>query len=226
VAALSFDGLLLDVGAVMVRTPFELHRVAEARYGLPRGSLGWMGPYDPSSDPLWRSMQAGHLSELDYWHRRAEETERRAGRQGGLQDYMAMCFGGPQSEFVRPEAEALVADARAGGMRIGILTNETELLQGRAWIERVDVFRSVDALVDASVTGIMKPDPAAYDLALDALGLPAARVLFVDDQAKNVTGAEAVGIAAIRFDPTDVPGSFSSVRRRLGLDPAEVGTSR
>jgi putative hydrolase of the HAD superfamily len=185
-----------------------------------------MGPYDPSSDPLWRSMQAGRLSELDYWHQRAEETERRAGRHGGLQDYMQMCFGGPQSEFVRPEAEALVADARAAGLRIGILTNETELMQGRAWIERVDLFRSVDALVDASVTGIMKPDPTAYALALDELGLPADRVLFVDDQPKNVAGAEAVGVTAVRFDPTDVPASFRAVRRRLGLNPAEVGTSR
>lgn len=225
-AALSFEGLLLDVGAVVVRTPFELHRVAEARYGLPRGSLGWMGPYDPSSDPLWCSMQAGQLSELDYWHQRAEETERRAGRRGGLQDYIAMCFGGPQSEFVRPEAEALVGDARAAGLKIGILTNETELMQGRAWIDRVDVFRSVDALVDASVTGVMKPDPAAYALALDALGLPPGRVLFVDDQPKNVAGAEAVGIAAVRFDPTDIPASFAAVRRRLGFNPAEVGTSR
>jgi putative hydrolase of the HAD superfamily len=226
VVALPFDGLLLDVGAVLVRTPFELHRVAEARYGLAPGSLGWMGPHDPSSDPLWRRMQAGQLSELDYWHRRAEETERLAGRQGGLKDYMAMCFGGPQSEFVRPEAEALVADARAAGLRIGVLTNETELMQGRAWIERVDLFRSVDALVDASVTGIMKPDPAAYGLALDALGLPADRVLFVDDQPKNVAGAEAIGIPAVRFDPTDVSGSFAAVRRRLGLDSAELRTSR
>jgi putative hydrolase of the HAD superfamily len=224
--ALPFDALLLDVGAVIVRTPFELHRVAESRYGLARGSLGWMGPHDPSSDPLWRSMQAGQLSELDYWHRRAEETERLAGRHGGLQDYMAMCFGGPQSEFVRPEAEALVADARSAGLRIGILTNETELMQGREWIERVDVFGKVDVLVDASVTGIMKPHPAAYRLALDALGLPPDRVLFVDDQPKNVAGAEAVGIAAIGFDPTDVTGSFAAVRRRLGLNPAEVSTSR
>jgi putative hydrolase of the HAD superfamily len=226
VTALPFDGLLLDVGAVVVRTPFELHGVAEARYGLPHGSLGWMGPYDPSSDPLWRRMEAGQLSELDYWHQRAEETERRAGRRGGLRDYIAMCFGGPQSEFVRPETEALVADARAAGLRIGILTNETELMQGRAWIDRVDVFRSVDAMVDASVTGIMKPDPAAYALALDELGLAADRVLFVDDQAKNVDGAEAVGIAAVRFDPTDVPGSVAAVRRRLGLNDAEVGATR
>jgi putative hydrolase of the HAD superfamily len=224
--SLPFDGLLLDVGAVIVRTPFELHRVAEARYGLAPGSLGWMGPHDPSSDPLWRSMQAGHLSELDYWHRRAEETERLAGRQGGLQDYMAMCFGGPQSEFVRPEAEALVADARRAGLRIGVLTNETELLQGRAWIERVDVFGSVDALVDASVTGIMKPDPAAYTLALDELGLPPERVLFVDDQPRNVAGAEAVGMAAIRFDPTDIRATFAAIRHRLRLKPAQVGTCR
>lgn len=223
---MTFDGLLLDVGAVIVRTPFELHRVAEARYGLPSGSLGWMGPHDPASDPLWRSMQAGQLSELDYWHRRAEETERLAGRRGGLQEYMATCFGGPQSEFVRPEAEALVADARAAGLRIGVLTNETELLQGRDWIERVDVLRSVDALVDASVTGIMKPDPAAYALALEALGLPAGRVLFVDDQPRNVAGAEAVGLAAVRFDPTDVAGSFTAVRRLLGLDTADVPSSR
>jgi putative hydrolase of the HAD superfamily len=139
---------------------------------------------------------------------------------------MAMCFGGPQSEFVRPEAEALVADARAAGLRIGVLTNETELLQGRAWIERVDVLRSVDALVDASVTGIMKPDAAAYRLALDALGLPAGRVLFVDDQPRNVAGAEAVGLAAVRFDPTDVAGSFTAVRRLLGLDTADVPSSR
>jgi putative hydrolase of the HAD superfamily len=138
---------------------------------------------------------------------------------------MAMCFGGPQSEFVRPEAEALVGDARAAGLKIGILTNETELMQGRAWIDRVDVFRSVDALVDASVTGVMKPDPAAYALALDALDLAPGRVLFVDDQPKNVAGAEAVGIAAVRFDPTDVPASFAAVRRRLGFNPAEVGTS-
>lgn len=215
----SFDGLLLDVGAVLVRTPFEMHRVAESRYGLPPGSLTWMGPYDPATDPLWRKMRAGKVSELDYWRRRAEETERRAGRAGGLRDYMAICYGGPQTEFVRPEARALVEDARAAGLRLGILTNETELLQGREWVERVDILQAVDACVDASVTGVLKPDPGAYGLALDALGLPPERVLFVDDQPVNVAGAEAVGIPAVHFDPTDVPGSFRRVRRHLDLDP-------
>ena len=213
-----FDGLLLDVGAVVVRTPFELHPVAESRYGLPPGSLTWMGPYDPATDPLWRKMRAGQLSELDYWRRRAEETERRAGRAGGLQDYMATCYGGPQAEFVRPEAHRLVTDALAAGLRVGVLTNETELLQGRDWVERVDVLQAVDIFVDATVTGVMKPDPGAYRLALEALELAPERVLFIDDQPANVAGAEAVGIAAVVFDPTDVTGCFGRVRRRLGLD--------
>ena len=72
----------------------------------------------------------------------------------------------------------------------------------------------------------MKPHPEAYRLALDALGLPPARVLFVDDQPANVAGAEAVGIPAVPFDPTDVAASFRFVRRRLGLDLAPVAPGR
>lgn len=63
----------------------------------------------------------------------------------------------------------------------------------------------------------MKPDPAAYALALDALGLSAHRVLFVDDQPVNVAGATAADLAAVHFDLTDVAGSFKLVRELLGL---------
>jgi len=46
----------------------------------------------------------------------------------------------------------------------------------------------VDALVDATHTGILKPDPRAYRLALEALDISAERILFVDDQLRNVEG--------------------------------------
>ncbi|MGH9035690.1 MAG: HAD-IA family hydrolase [Acidimicrobiia bacterium] len=82
-------------------------------------------------------------------------------------------------------------------------------------MSRVDILQAADVCGDASVTGVMKPDPGAYGLALDALGLAPERVLFVDDQPTNVSGAEAVGIPAVHFDPTDVAGSFRLVRGRL-----------
>jgi len=202
---------------VVLVTPFELHRVVEARYGLPAGALTWRGPYDPENDPLWQDVQAGRLSERDYWRRRAEETERLAGRRGGLREYMQVCFSGPESEVIRPEAAALIGDARAAGLRIGILTNDAEQFHGRAWLERLRFVRSVDAFVDASVTGMMKPDAGSYALALTVLELPADRVPFVDDQPVNVAGAEATGLTALRFDVTDPAASFQQVRERLGL---------
>jgi putative hydrolase of the HAD superfamily len=48
--------------------------------------------------------------------------------------------------------------------------------------------------------GLRKPEPAIYWRALDILGRPAERILFIDDRAENVAGAVAAGIKAIRFE--------------------------
>jgi putative hydrolase of the HAD superfamily len=47
--------------------------------------------------------------------------------------------------------------------------------------------------------GQRKPDPAIYRRALDILGRPAERILFIDDRAENVAGANAAGMSAIQF---------------------------
>lgn len=56
-----------------------------------------------------------------------------------------------------------------------------------------------DPLVISAEVGLLKPDPGIYQLALQALGLPAGRVLFVDDFAENVEGARAAGLQALQF---------------------------
>ena len=48
--------------------------------------------------------------------------------------------------------------------------------------------------------GLRKPDAAIYERALDILGRPAKRVLFIDDRTENVNAAMQVGLKAIRFD--------------------------
>lgn len=207
-----FDGLLLDFGHVVLLTPFEVHGIVEQHYGLAPGTLDWLGPYDPATDPLWVDQQAGRISERDYWRIRAEEVT-----PGGLREYIRVCYAAPEEDIIRPEAAALVAEAKAAGIRVGVLTNETELFHGREWMDRLAFFAAMDAVIDATVTGILKPDSRAYTLALEALGLPAERVLFVDDQPANVAGAEAVGIPTVHFDVTDVAGMFKLIRDRLAL---------
>jgi putative hydrolase of the HAD superfamily len=52
--------------------------------------------------------------------------------------------------------------------------------------------------------GLRKPDAAIYRRALDILGRPAERILFIDDRAENAAGAAAAGMKAIQFAGADV----------------------
>jgi len=49
----------------------------------------------------------------------------------------------------------------------------------------------------SSTIGLRKPDAAAYDHVIKAIGAPAGRIVFFDDLAENIEGARACGIAAI-----------------------------
>jgi putative hydrolase of the HAD superfamily len=62
--------------------------------------------------------------------------------------------------------------------------------------------------------GLRKPEPAIYLRALDILGRPAERMLFIDDRAENVDGAAVAGMKAIRFEGVDA--------LRLELERLEV----
>jgi HAD superfamily hydrolase (TIGR01509 family) len=51
--------------------------------------------------------------------------------------------------------------------------------------------------------GLRKPGLAIYKRALDILGRPAERVLFIDDREENVASAVAAGMKGIQFDGAD-----------------------
>lgn len=210
-------GLLVDFGGVVERTPFELLPRFAASRGLPPAALGWRGPFDPATDAPWVAMQAGELTEREYWRRRAVETGRLLGETWEAPDLVRALVDGPEDEVLRPEAVELLRDARAAGVRTGVLSNELELFHGRAQLDRLPVFALLDVVVDATHTRVLKPDPEAYALALAALELPAEAVVFVDDQPGNVAGAAACGIAAVHLDPTRPAEGFAAVREALGL---------
>lgn len=217
-----FEALLLDFGSVVTFTPFERHRESERVLGLESGTLGWLGPVDPSTDPLWQSMQRDEISERDYWAQRAAEVGSMFGQpQWTPLDFFMATRGAEPNRSVRESALRTIVAARAAGLRVGILSNELELFWGRPYMDRLDVLREVDALVDATHTGILKPDPRAYELALEALGADPGRVLFVDDQLRNVEGARQLGIAAVHFDVASADACFAAVRALLGLEEGE-----
>lgn len=59
-------------------------------------------------------------------------------------------------------------------------------------------------VVDSTIVGTAKPDPAIFRHALAVLDLPAEAVLHVGDSAAaDVAGAQAAGLAAVHLDPLD-----------------------
>jgi putative hydrolase of the HAD superfamily len=211
--------LLLDFGAVVSRTIFETHSHTERVLGLAAGSLTWLGPLDPSSDALWRDMLADKITERNYWEIRAREVGQMVGESGWSPAVLLRKAreGMTADDITRPEAIALARAARQGGKRVGILSNELALFFGENWRSELPFFALMDGVVDASDGGPMKPAPEAYQRGLDTFGAAADEVVFVDDQPRNVTGAEEMGILSVAFDLSDPTGSFRSAAQALGV---------
>jgi putative hydrolase of the HAD superfamily len=210
--------LLLDFGSVISVSAFERHRQTEQVLNLAPGSLTWLGPLDPATDPLWAAMQRDEITERDYWATRARELGVAVGEADwDMATMLSRLRHADPNNAVRPEMRRLIREARASGIRVGVLSNEFELFYGPGMLERIDVLREMDAMVDATHTKILKPDPRAYALALAALQLPAHQVLFVDDQFRNIAGAVRAGLQAQFFDLRDVPGNIAAIAARLKL---------
>ena len=64
----------------------------------------------------------------------------------------------------------------------------------------------------SSAIGLRKPDAAAYDHVVQAIGVPAERIVFFDDLAENVDGARARGLTAVHVtSPDDVAQALSAL---------------
>ena len=211
-------GLLLDFGGVISVTLFERHALSEQALGLPAGALTWRGPFDPSCDQLWADMIDDKIAERDYWARRAAETGGLFGEDWDMLTLIRRTRGPDPNRHIRPEAARTIRRAKTAGKRVGILSNELELFYGRDTMDRLDILKEMDSLIDATQTQILKPDPRAYALGCEALGLAPGEVVFVDDQPRNIEGARRAGLDAVLFDVTKPGSSFTEAEGRLGLD--------
>ncbi len=108
-----------------------------------------------------------------------------------------------------PGMHELVAELDSAGVPLFAITNFSHEFWPpfrREWPGLFDRFRDVVVSGDEK---LLKPDAAIYHLALARFGLEPHEAVFIDDNAANVAGAEAVGIRSIHFADVD------STRRAL-----------
>jgi len=209
----AFDALLLDIGDVISAPVWDQLDELEQRLGR---TIAGRGPLDSDGDELWQRLQRGELSYYDYWREFAAAN--------GYDDWRVLfrdlALHLPH-RFGDEDAYALMADARAAGLKVGVLTNDGVGIAGHDFFASLPEFQALDAFVDARELGSAKPDPEPYLRAADALGTAPERILFLDDTQVCIDGAARVGMTGVLVDPIDKGPAFARSRALLGLAAVE-----
>lgn len=188
---LSIRAIIFDFGGVIVRTEDQTVRLrAAARLGVTLDEL-YQTVFD---SPVAAQATVGAVPAEAVW---AHATSLFKLDPASLAQLQADFWSGDRRD------DALVAFIRSlrPAFKTGILSNAWS--DGR-WIigEKFGLADAVDDLVISAEAGIAKPDRRIFELALARLGVQPAEAVFVDDFARNIEGARAIGMPAVHFKGT------------------------
>jgi len=104
---------------------------------------------------------------------------------------------------LRADAVSALTAVRARGLRTGLISDCTHELP--AFLPSLPVAALLDAQVFSVELGVCKPEPEIYLAACERLGVEAWECLYVGDGGSHeLSGAEAVGMTAIRLAAPDL----------------------
>ncbi|MFO1397899.1 MAG: HAD-IA family hydrolase [Burkholderiales bacterium] len=184
--AAHIDVVLFDLGGVLV----ELAGVEKM--------LEWSRDV-ATTDDLWRRwlhsetvrrFETGRIGRDDF----ARDLIAEFGLPVPAEEFLAAFTWWPRA--VLPGAHTLVAEVRQR-FRVASVSNTNEIHWDRfanAW----RLHEQFDYNFPSHLVGKLKPDADYFAHVVEALAVPPARVLFIDDNAINVEGAARVGLHARR----------------------------
>ena len=109
-----------------------------------------------------------------------------------------------------------IRSLRAWGIRVGVLTNGPSALQRRK-LRASGLIDEFDAIAISGELGVHKPDPRAFQLALELLGTrPEETAMVGDDLENDIAGALGAGFGAVVWverRPGEAPDGVYLVRQ-------------
>jgi 2-haloacid dehalogenase len=123
-----------------------------------------------------------------------EELVTRAATSTGLSEAHAARLDNEWDQLEPWDDSVALLQDLAPNYRLGVVTNCSERLGRRAAALMQVPF---DCIVTAERAGFYKPDSRPYQMALDELGLPASRVLFLAGSGFDLIGTGKVGMTTL-----------------------------
>ena len=205
--------VVLDLGGVITTSPLAAFGDYERSAGLPLGLVARLNSTDPHTN-AWARFERGELDRDGF----VEVFEAEA--RGTGHDVDATAVLDALHGAVRPEVVAAIEALRAAGVPLALLTNNAAPMDPSS--EHGALMALFDVVVESSVEGVRKPEPAIYPLTTDrlatAIGRPVdpADVVYLDDLGPNLKPARALGWHTVKVvDPAD---ALAELARITGVD--------
>jgi HAD superfamily hydrolase (TIGR01509 family) len=181
------DALLFDLGRVIIDIDFSLALARWAEHA--RGDRERLVARF-SHDDAYKRHEIGAIDEAAYFAALAATLDIDMSSEQWLDGWNAIFVG-----EMPGMADLLAAAARY--VPLYAFTNSNRAHE-RYWSSRfAGVLGHFRKVFVSSTIGLRKPDAEAFDHVVGAIGIPAARILFFDDNLENVHGARARGLQTV-----------------------------
>jgi putative hydrolase of the HAD superfamily len=196
------DALLFDLGRVVIDIDFNKALACWAGHaGCEPAQL--LGRF--ARDEIYRRHETGSIDDAEFFASLRTSLDIDLSDAQFLEGWNAIFAG---------EMPGIGSLLRRAGTRVPLYafsnTNSAHVEHfSRAYAEVLGHFREIFL---SSAIGLRKPDAAAYDHVVRAIGVPAHRIVFFDDLVENIDGARARGLIAVHVtSPDDVPHALAAL---------------
>lgn len=201
--------VLFDFGGVLTSSPVAAFRAFGAQFGDPDLPLRLLGKDEPGG-ALFVDAEEGRISDAEFEAGFADALSHHGivVEPGGL-------IGRLQADVGRdPETIELVAELRAEGCPVGLLSNSF----GDDCYADFDLDAMFDAVTISRDIGVRKPSRRAYQIACSRLGVPPGETVMVDDLELNITAAARLGMGGVVH--RDASSTRAALAALLGTEHA------
>jgi epoxide hydrolase-like predicted phosphatase len=182
--------IIFDFGRVIsAQKPMSLFRSYEEELNIAPGTLNPI----MFGSPAWEDALVGRKTSEEFWQAIAPQLNLHTPEaiDAFRQRYRA-------DEALNVGVAGLVRKLSAEGRyKLAVLSNSPPGLA--RWLDQWGILDLFDTVFCSGDEGVKKPDPAAFEITLERLGVAPAEAVFIDDTLRHVNAAHSLGLHAILF---------------------------
>jgi putative hydrolase of the HAD superfamily len=184
--------IIFDFGRVIsAPKPSNLFRSYEDELGLQSGTINSI-MFDSEA---WQKALVGHKTAEEFWYEIGPELGLM-----GIDEVDAFRHRYRADEEINEGVLNLISRLH-GNYKLAVLSNSPPGLS--QWLADWNLLNFFEVVFCSGDEGVVKPDPAAFEITLERLDAEANVAVFIDDTREHVVAARKLGLKGILFTTTE-----------------------